>query len=50
MDQKYFFKNSRKFQKAKLECDALVTISIEFPLYLQLFAQCLPGIGIVSIM
>ena len=33
MDQKYFFKNSRKFQKAKLEWHALVTISIEFPLY-----------------
>ena len=50
MDQKYFLKNSRKFQKAKLECHALVTISIEFPLYLQLFAQCSPGTGIVSIM
>ena len=32
MGQKYFF---RKFEKAKLECRALLTIYIVFPLYLQ---------------
>ena len=38
MDQKCFLKNSRKFQKAKLECHTLLPIYIVSPLYLQLIS------------